>query len=407
MCLPAYPLPFQDQINPEGLFPMSFAAVLNSFADTHPLAVPDQQRLDRLLEQLRERTGMFLGYPVAKDFDCSCLAPFLDLPLNNLGDPFAPSTYQVDSREFEREVVAFAARLLRAEEDSWWGYVGNGGSEGNLYGLYLARELYPQGMVYFSEGTHYSVSKNLHLLGMRHIMIRSQPNGEIDYEDLRETLRIHRDKVPIVFANIGTTMTEGKDDISKIRQMFGELAISQSYIHSDAALCGFIAPFLDPRPAFDFADGADSISISGHKFIGSPIPCGIVLARKRHVERIARSIAYIGNLDTTISGSRNGLTPLILWLAIKRWGEDGFRRRVLHSLEVADYACCRLREVGLDAWRNPNAITVVFPSPAAGICDRWQLASADGVSHLLTLPNVSKQQVDLFVADVVAEGGCR
>ncbi|WP_139800786.1 histidine decarboxylase [Geothermobacter hydrogeniphilus] len=385
---------------------MMLADDLNSFPTVPRLSGSDLTRLEQLLANLRERTGTFLGYPVAKDFDCSALAPFLDLPLNNLGDPFAPSTYQVDSREFEREVVAFAARLLRAEEDSWWGYVGNGGSEGNLYGLYLARELFPQGMVYFSQGTHYSVSKNLHLLGMRHIMIRSQASGEIDYEDLRETLRVHRDVVPIMFANIGTTMTEGKDDIGRIRRIFQELAISRFYIHSDAALCGFIAPFLKPRPAFDFADGADSISISGHKFIGSPIPCGIVLARKRHVERIARSIAYIGNLDTTISGSRNGLTPLIMWLAIRQLGEEGFRARVARSLEVADYACTRLQQAGVAAWRNPNAITVVFPTPAETVCRRWQLASADGASHLVVLPNVSKGQIDCFVADLAA-GGCR
>ncbi len=367
------------------------------------LETEDQNRLELLLERLQEQTEMFLGYPVAKDFDCRALAPFLELPVNNLGDPFAPSTYQVDTREFEREVVTFAAQLLRAESDSWWGYVTNGGSEGNLYGLYLARELFPQGMVYFSQATHYSVSKNLHLLGLRHIMIRAQPNGEIDYEDLRETLRIHRDLPAIIFANIGTTMTEGKDDIGKIGQIFQELAISQSYIHSDAALCGFIAPFLTPRPAFDFADGADSISISGHKFIGSPIPCGIVLARKRNVDRIARSIAYIGNLDTTITGSRNGLTPLILWLAIKRLGEAGFRSRVVGSLEVAEYARGRLRNIGIDAWSNPNAITVVFPSPSPRICQKWQLAAADGITHLLILPNVSKAQIDRFVADLLTD----
>ena len=39
--------------------------------------------------------------------------------------------------------------------------------------------------------------------------------------------------------------------------------------------------FLEPRPAWDFEDGADSIAISGHKFIGAPIPCGTVLARRK------------------------------------------------------------------------------------------------------------------------------
>ena len=51
---------------------------------------------------------------------------------------------------------------------------------------------------------------------MPHIMIRSLPSGEMDYEDLNETLRIHRDVPPIIFANIGTTITEGVDDIDRI-----------------------------------------------------------------------------------------------------------------------------------------------------------------------------------------------
>ncbi|HKU66946.1 MAG TPA: hypothetical protein VJP85_04125, partial [Candidatus Baltobacteraceae bacterium] len=115
--------------------------------------------LDDLYERLAQRNRDALGYPAAKDFDCTPLLRFLQLPLNNVGDPFAEGTYQVETRPFEREVLAFFAQLLRAPADDWWGYVTNGGTEGNLYGLYLARELHPGGIVYFSEHTHYSVSK--------------------------------------------------------------------------------------------------------------------------------------------------------------------------------------------------------------------------------------------------------
>lgn len=360
------------------------------------------KRLQELLTRAENARDDFLGYPVAKDFDYSFLADFLGVPLNNLGDPFTESTWRVDSRAIEREVVEFFAQLTRAPDGDWWGYVTNGGSESNLYGLYLARELYPQGIVYFSEETHYSVSKNLHLLNMRHIMIRAQESGEIDYDDLYETLKLHRDVPPIIFANIGTTMTEGKDDIARIRAMLEKLAIHQHYIHSDAALCGPVAPFLDPRPAFDFADGADSIAISGHKFIGSPIPCGIVLARKRHVDRIARSIAYIGCLDTTVTGSRNGLTPVILWAAIQRLGIEGLRDRVQQSLELAAYTEQRLRENNVAAWRNPNALTVVFPAAPEAIKQRWQLATARGRSHVITIPGVTRETIDRFIEDLVS-----
>ena len=47
----------------------------------------------------------------------------------------------------------------------------------------------------------------------------------------------------------------------------------------------------EPRPAFDFADGADSIAISGHKSFGSPMPCGVVVVKKSNRDRIARSVA--------------------------------------------------------------------------------------------------------------------
>ncbi|WP_338847235.1 histidine decarboxylase [Massilia sp. W12] len=359
----------------------------------------DRQRLQDLQTEIARRTENFLGYPVSKDFDYSALLPFLSYPLNNLGDPFADSTWKVATREFEREVVTFFAELLRAPANNWWGYVTNGGTEGNLYGLYLARELLPKGMVYYSQETHYSVAKNLHFLGMRSIMIRSQKSGEIDYDDLRETMRIHRDCPPIIFANIGTTMTEGRDDISAIRAIISDLALQQSYIHADCALSGMICPFIEPRPPFDFADGADSMSISGHKFLGSPIPCGVALAKKSNVDRIARGIAYIGSLDTTITGSRNGFTPLVLWQRIRELGLDGMRARVEHALATAVYACERLRALGVDAWRNPGCITVVLPSVPDAIKEKYQLATANGITHLICLPNVSTAQIDAFITD--------
>lgn len=356
--------------------------------------------LDDLYERLSERNRDALGYPAAKDFDCTPLLRFLQLPLNNVGDPFAEGTYQVETRQFERDVLEFFAEMLRAPRDDWWGYVTNGGTEGNLYGLYLARELHPGGIVYYSEHTHYSVAKNLHFLGMRHIMIRALESGEIDYDDLRETLKIHRDVPPIIFANIGTTMTEARDDIARIRDITDSMAIRSRYIHADAALCGAYAPLLDPRPAFDFSDGADSISISGHKFLGAPMPCGVVLARKHNVSRIARSVDYIGSLDTTISGSRNGFTPLVLWHRVQMLGADGLRHRAHAALEVAAYAVQRLRSLGIAAWRNPNALTVVFPRVPDSVRDKWQLATQGTISHFIAMPGISKELVDAFVENL-------
>ena len=81
-----------------------------------------------------------------------------------MGDPFHPSNFWGNTHEIEREVIGIFAGLMRLEPESAWGYVTSGGTEGNMYGLYLARELYPNGMFYFSEETHYSVLKNVRVL---------------------------------------------------------------------------------------------------------------------------------------------------------------------------------------------------------------------------------------------------
>jgi histidine decarboxylase len=361
-----------------------------------------KKSLDHLKEQVTGAMADCIGYPVAKDFDYSDLYHFLDTSINNIGDPFEDSTYRVQTHDMEREVVAFFARLFRANPRDFWGYITNGGSESNLYGLYLAREMYPKGIVYYSESTHYSVRKNIHLLNIPAIVIRSQENGEMDYEDFENTLRFNRHKPAIVLTTFGTTMTEAKDDIIRVKQILRKLAIHDHYVHVDGALAGSFAPFIQPRLPFDFMDGADSVAISGHKFIGSPMPCGIVITKKSLRDRIAKGISYIGASDTTISGSRNGHSVLFMWYAIKKMGVEGLRARYLECLDTAKYCEARLNEVGIKAWRNEGAITVVLPRVSDTVKHKWQLATEGDTTHIICMPKVTKTQIDQFVADVQA-----
>ena len=52
------------------------------------LSPADQKTLAELLAQVQLNTTNFMGYPVSKDFDFTELVPFLNYPMNNLGDPF-------------------------------------------------------------------------------------------------------------------------------------------------------------------------------------------------------------------------------------------------------------------------------------------------------------------------------
>ncbi len=367
-----------------------------------PLPEDAVERLRKYLDYVENLASTFVGYPCSQDYDYPEITPFLRYALNNVGDPFGESIYRENTFAFEREVVAFFQRHLRAPEGQTWGYVTAGGTEGNLYGLYLARELYPDGVVYYSEHTHYSAAKIVRVLGARSIMIRGRADGEIDYDDLYETLKLHRDVPPIILANIGTTMHGAVDCLPKIRAMLQDLAIVRAYIHADAALSGMILPFVtDPQP-FGFDAGIDSIAVSGHKFIGSPMPCGVALAHRRHVDRVARSVEYVGCMDTTIAGSRNALSPLILWCAIQRRGEEGLRERVVRAIAASDYAIERFASHGVEAWRHPNSVTVVFPRPGDEVIKRWQIAPNRGIAHIITMPHVTREIIDQVVDDVAA-----
>ena len=354
-------------------------------------------RLKALQQDLEEATQRQAGFPGNLAYDYSALLPFLSYSLNNIGDPFHESHYRISTRAIEREVIATFAGLMRLETETAWGYITSGGTEGNMYGLYLARKLHPNGIVYFSQDTHYSVLKNLSVLNMRNIMIKSQDNGEIDYDDLHETVRIHRDTPVILLANIGTTMKGAIDDLSRMHAILEDLAITSRYIHADAALSGLILPFVDDPQPYGFDAGIDSIAVSGHKLIGAPLPCGIVLTKRDYVNVVARSIEYLGTLDTTLPGSRNGFTPLILWYAFEHYGLDGLRQLVGDMLDTAAYAVERFNEEGIPAWRNRNSVTVVFPRPADEIVRMWQLAPLGDIAHVITMPHVTRTMVDEIV----------
>ena len=357
------------------------------------------ERIDEVLSKFELLSPFSAGYPVNQDFDYSALYPLLAFAANNVGDPFGNSRYQSNTHETEREVVRTIAELMRLSPDDAWGYVTAGGTEGNMYGIYVGREMLRDPVAYFSQDTHYSVLKILHVLNIRNIMIRSQDNGEIDYDDLRESIRINRDAPALIVANIGTTMKGAVDNLDTINDIIQELALTRHYIHADAALSGMILPFVDDPQPFGFDSGIDSIAVSGHKMIGSPLPCGVVVTKKESTAQIGRAIEYVGALDTTLLGSRNAITPMIIWYSLTKHGKDGYREMVEKMLDTAEYAVQQFNANGIPAWRGKNSVTVVFPRPSPYVLFQWQLAPLDDIAHLITMPHVTREMIDEVIAD--------
>ncbi|MEY1661349.1 histidine decarboxylase [Isoalcanivorax beigongshangi] len=369
------------------------------------LSAADQSRLDAFWHYCLEHQHFNLGYPEAADFDYAALEPFLRFSLNNCGDWGEASNYLLNSFGFEKEVVQYFADLFRISADQCWGYVTHGGTEGNLFGCYLARELFADGILYCSRDTHYSVAKIVRLLRLPCRWVASQPGGEMDYDDLSRQLQIDRCRHPIIFANLGTTLRGAVDDLAEIQRRLARHGLhrEQYYLHGDAALSGMILPFVDQPQPHTFADGLDSISVSGHKMIGSPMPCGIVLAQQRHVQQVSVAVDYISARDQTISGSRNGHTPLLLWAALRSRTASGWRQRIAQCVARADQAIERFQSAGVPAWRHHNSITVVFPCPSEPTWRRHCLATSGDTAHLITLPHQQPAQLERAIDDICAE----
>ncbi|ATC96700.1 pyridoxal-dependent decarboxylase [Pseudoalteromonas tunicata] len=158
----------------------------------------NQEKLHHYLLQQKEH---FLGYQVVVNTDYSELFSAMNTMINNLGDPFTNGFCTVNSKPAERAVLDFYASVWRANwpaqrtgnPDSYWGYVlSMGSTEGNMYAMLSARDYlsghrlvvdqndhhlvkpkrrnsnpnYYKPIAFFSEDTHYSISKAIHAMGI-------------------------------------------------------------------------------------------------------------------------------------------------------------------------------------------------------------------------------------------------
>ncbi|MEO0527571.1 MAG: histidine decarboxylase [Bacteroidota bacterium] len=363
-----------------------------------------------LAEQIKNSTTYF-GYPeVPENNDLSILgiSSLAKLHLNNAGDPWVHGNAKMHTKQFEQEALDFVADIYGIKKN-YWGYITSGGTEGNLYGMYTSRDYFlahnKTPIFLFTDSSHYSIPKNAHLLGLTAIQINSQPSGEMDYSDLRKQLGTIGTKQGIIInLNIGTTMTGAMDSLEEINAIIDGLGIARDRIsiHADAALMGFIYPFLDKAEHL-FKNGLSSIAISGHKFPGAIHPCGIVLTKKT-VHEIAfgdQWVPYVGTQDTTISGSRNGFLALNLWYIFRKKGVKGFRKEGKQCIENAQYLCEKLKGMKYpNVAYFPNQIIVTFKKPHKTIVSKYQLATEGDIAHVVVMQHITKSRIDTFCKEL-------
>lgn len=360
--------------------------------------------LARYRKNLVERTSNHLGYPYNLEFDYGALGQLQHFSINNLGDPFIESNYGVHSRQFEVGVLDWFARLWEIEKDSYWGYITNCGTEGNLHGILVGREVFPDGILYASRDSHYSVFKAARMYRMECVKVGTLVTGEIDCADFKSQLLANKEKPAIINVNIGTTVKGAVDDLDLVIETLKECGFSEDrfYIHCDGALFGLMMPFVKRAPKVSFKKPIGSVSVSGHKFVGCPMPCGVQLTRMKHINVLSSNVEYLASRDATIMGSRNGHAPIFLWYTLNKKGYKGFQKEVQRCLRNAHYLKDRLREAGISCMLNELSSTVVFERPGdEDFVRQWQLACERNMAHVIVMPSVTIDKLDCFLKELI------
>lgn len=353
----------------------------------------------------------YLGYPNGI-FSGFLPREIVDKLLLNIGDwrgnkYLGPNTheYEFEATKYLKEIFQFP--VGRKE----WGNSCTGSSEAILAAIIYARTVLKAGtgknpVVITSCEAHYSHKKSAFITGLDFVAVKTDAKAGMDMSEFRSQLAELADVPVIVLATCGTTVREGFDPISAIcEQLKGHRA--GCYLHIDAALCGFTAPFLDEvenglKPLFH--DGVDSISVSLHKAGGCNRPSALLLGidRASGVSPIMQRVDYIDATDGTPSGSRNGHPVLAFAMLYRIIGRNGLTHMARDCLSKAEYLTARLRAKNIDVFHNEGALTVFMPCPSEEIVDKYTLACSEGGAHVITMQHVTMELLDRFIADYVA-----
>eukprot|EP01059_Diplonema_ambulator_P003446 TRINITY_DN13135_c0_g1_i1.p1 TRINITY_DN13135_c0_g1~~TRINITY_DN13135_c0_g1_i1.p1 ORF type:complete len:530 (+),score=215.81 TRINITY_DN13135_c0_g1_i1:1357-2946(+) len=352
---------------------------------------------------LEDRSKFHFGYPYNLHYDHQEIFDVMQYSINNLGDPFVESNYGVHSRKFELDVLAYFAEMWKIPEGSYWGYVTSCGTEGNLHSILCAREMHPTGILYASRDSHYSVFKACGFYRMEYRMINSTPTGEMDYEHLATELAKNKGRHAIVVANIGTTVKGAVDSVDSIVGKLQGTGYTEEewFIHCDGALYALMLPFMREFEQVDFTKKIHSMCVSGHKFLGCPMPCGVVICRKENLTNVTQEVEYLNSVDTTIMGSRNGHAPIFLWYSLQKGGTESLKAKVKLCHANARLLYNLLRDRGVEAMLNERSTTVVFDRPPEPFVKHWQLACMGDIAHVVVMPNVTVEKIVQFVEELV------
>lgn len=268
----------------------------------------------------------------------------------------------------------------------------SGGTQSNLMGLMLARDAFfarnghsiqQQGIpgnlrqykVLCSESAHFSVQKNMALMGHGYqsvVQVKCDEFAHMDLNDLQLKLdqaQANGEQVMAIVATAGTTDAGAIDNITAITALAKQQAI---WVHVDAAWGGALLLSKKYRHLLAGLEQADSVTLDFHKQYFQTISCGAFLLKEaQHYELMRYQAAYLNsdfdeeqgvpNLVSKSLQTTRRFDALKLWMGLEALGQDQYAAIIDHGVtlaqQVADYIATQPE---IDLVMKPQLASVLF-----------------------------------------------
>jgi aromatic-L-amino-acid/L-tryptophan decarboxylase len=326
--------------------PESFEAVLRDFEQ---ILVPGLSHWQH---------PSFFGYFPSNGELSSVLGDYLSTGLGVLGLSWQSSPALTELEE----VMTDWMRQMVGLSEVWSGVIQDTASTCTLVALICARERAsgyglargglqggdPPLVVYVSAHSHSSVEKAALLAGFGRGHVRTVATDE-RYAMRTDALEaaVREDEAAglrpcAVVATTGTTTTTALDPVEAIA---GAARAHGLWLHVDAAMAGSAMILPECRWMWQGIEGADSLVLNAHKWLGAAFDCSLYYVRDAdHLVRVmSTNPSYLSSgVDAQVKNLRDWGIPLgrrfralKLWCLLREQGVEGLRRRLRRDLENA------------------------------------------------------------------------
>ncbi|WP_394517654.1 pyridoxal phosphate-dependent decarboxylase family protein [Pantoea sp. SGAir0175] len=282
----------------------------------------------------------------------------------------------------------------------------SGGTQSNLMGLMLARDAFyaRQGhsvqqhgitgdlrkiKVLCSENAHFSVQKNMALLGHGYqsvVQVKSDQFARMDVNDLKAKLAQAQANGEQILAIVATAGTTDAGAIDPLREIAAIAAEHNIWVHVDAAWGGALLLSEKYRHYLDGLELVDSVTLDFHKQYFQTISCGAFLLKDaRHYELMRYQAAYLNsefdeeagvpNLVSKSLQTTRRFDALKLWMGLEALGQKQYAAIIDHGVSLAqDVAQFVESEPRLELVMQPQLASVLFRYRPEQLSDSAQIA---------------------------------